>query len=203
MDRSWFRKKGCTSVKRQGEREAKEVDEKAILASAISKYVVKLGRLTSHFELSLNASGLLPPKPGGWATMMGDSNEPSSETIGGQSMPETLEVENEKFEVKGDGWDWRRIEAENKKGLKVYGAARQQRATSPCDMRSSSWLTSRPMRPDSEGGSPSQMLMSIEDRVGVWEIEGIKVSGSKPRVDRVLGWGEADRVEAATVDRGK
>ena len=33
-------------------------------------------------------------------------------------MPETLEVENEKFEVKGDGWDWTRIEAENKKGLK-------------------------------------------------------------------------------------
>jgi hypothetical protein len=47
------------------------------------------------------------------------------------------------------------------------------------------------------------MLMSIEDRVGVWEIEGIEVSGSKPRVDRVLSWGEADRVEAATVDRGE
>ena len=55
MDRSWFRKKGCTSVKRQGEREAKEVDEKAILASAISKYVVKLGRLTIHPEVSSNA----------------------------------------------------------------------------------------------------------------------------------------------------
>ena len=118
-DGSWFRKRGYRSVKRsQGEREVKEVDEKAILASAISKYVVKLGRLTIHPEVSLNASGLLPPKPGGWATMMGDSKEPIAETIGGQSMPETLEVENENLEVKGDGWDWRRIEAENKKGLK-------------------------------------------------------------------------------------
>ncbi|PMD32061.1 hypothetical protein L207DRAFT_558398 [Hyaloscypha variabilis F] len=89
-DRKWiyiaehFGEKGAggyRSVKRrQGEREAK-VDEKAILASAISKYVVKLGRLTIHLNLSLNASGLLPPKP-------------------------------------GDGWDWKRILAENKKGLK-------------------------------------------------------------------------------------
>ncbi len=118
-DASSFRKKGYMSVnRRQGEREAREVDEKGILVSAISKYVVKLGGLTIHPELSLNAPGLLPPKPGGSATMMGDSKEPSSETIGGQSMPETLEAENEKFEVKGDGWDCRRIEAKNKKGLK-------------------------------------------------------------------------------------
>jgi len=33
-------------------------------------------------------------------------------------------------------------------------------------MSSSSRLVSRPMRRDSEDGSPSQMLMSIEDRVG-------------------------------------
>jgi hypothetical protein len=33
-------------------------------------------------------------------------------------------------------------------------------------MRSSSWLVSRPMRRDSDIGSPSQMLMSIDDRGG-------------------------------------
>ncbi|MCJ1427312.1 hypothetical protein MMC29_005215, partial [Sticta canariensis] len=46
-----------------------------VLASAISKYVIKLGRLTIHPEVLLHASDLLPTKPGGWHTM---SNPTSS-----------------------------------------------------------------------------------------------------------------------------
>ncbi|KAK0116619.1 hypothetical protein ONS96_012475 [Cadophora gregata f. sp. sojae] len=111
-DGSWFGGKGYKTVK--GESNSQEVDEKAIFASAISKYVIKLGRLTTHPEVSLNASGLLPPKPGGWATMSGPS---------GESTPETLEVEGEGSETpESEGseeeWDWKRIEKENKRGLK-------------------------------------------------------------------------------------
>jgi hypothetical protein len=106
-DGSWFGK-GYKKVEGKG---GKDVDEKAIFASAISKYVVKLGRLTVHPEVFLQASGMLPAKPGGWATMSGPS---------GESTPETLEVSSstdaESVEA-GDEWDWKRIEAENKKGL--------------------------------------------------------------------------------------
>ncbi|KAH6722551.1 hypothetical protein BKA61DRAFT_592814 [Leptodontidium sp. MPI-SDFR-AT-0119] len=107
-DGSWFGK-GYKTVKGQGK--SREVDEKAIFASAISKYVIKLGRLTIHPEVSLNASGLLPPKPGGWATMAGPS---------GESTPETLEADGTETpeSEQSDEWDWKRIERENKRGLK-------------------------------------------------------------------------------------
>ncbi len=86
------------------------MDQKAIFCSAISKYVVKLGRLTVHPEVLMNASGMLPARPGGWHTMSGPS---------GESTPETLEVETSETPVtESTEWDWRRIEAENKKGLK-------------------------------------------------------------------------------------
>jgi hypothetical protein len=110
-DGSWWGGKGYKKVKQNIGSISQEVDEKAIFASAISKYVVKLGRLTVHPEVSLGASGLLPPRPGGWASMAGPS---------GESTPETLEVveENESQVPESGEWDWKRIEAENKKGLK-------------------------------------------------------------------------------------
>ncbi|KAH7407912.1 hypothetical protein BKA64DRAFT_721658 [Cadophora sp. MPI-SDFR-AT-0126] len=111
-DGSWFGGKRYKTVQGEGEGNAFDVDEKAIFASAISKYVIKLGRLTTHPEVSLNASGLLPPKPGGWATMSGPS---------GESTPERLEAEGSETPESeaGDGeWDWKRVERENKRGLK-------------------------------------------------------------------------------------
>jgi hypothetical protein len=106
-DGTWFGR-GYKEIHRK---ENAEVDEKAIFASAISKYVIKLGRLTVHPEVSLAASRLLPARPGGWATMTGPS---------GESTPETLNVEKEdttEDENPAD-WDWERIDAQNKKGLK-------------------------------------------------------------------------------------
>ncbi|TVY47923.1 Uncharacterized protein LOCC1_G001625 [Lachnellula occidentalis] len=107
---SFKREIGYKKVEGKG---GKDVDEKAIFASAISKYVVKLGRLTIHPEVFLQASGMLPPKPGGWSSM---SNS-------GESTPETLEVETTDVETAEvevtDEWDWRRVEAENKKGLAI------------------------------------------------------------------------------------
>ena len=110
-DGSWFGGKGYKTVKGNGKLD-EDVDEKAIFASAISKYVVKLGRLTVHPEVLLEASGMLPARPGGWATMSGPS---------GESTPETLEIETNGAAIGGKTsgeWDWKRIEEKNKEGLK-------------------------------------------------------------------------------------
>lgn len=114
-DGSWFGGKGYKNVEARGaEGEDVAVDEKAIFASAISKYVVKLGRLTVHPEVLLTAADMLPERPGGWHTMSGSS---------GESTPETLvDMEASTVEAKAGGtsdeWDWKRIVAENEKGLK-------------------------------------------------------------------------------------
>jgi hypothetical protein len=89
----------------------------AIYASAISKYVMKLGRLTVHPEVVIKASGLLPPKPGGWNTMSGPKSGDEAQTNG--HVVELVEsAGNEDITSDGDIWDWRRIEAENAKGMK-------------------------------------------------------------------------------------
>jgi hypothetical protein len=112
-DGSWFGGKGYT-VAGDGKADVEDLDEKNIFASAISKYVVKLGRLTVRPEVMLEASGLLPERPGGWATMNGES---------GDSTPETLDVELENGAATGSDltsgeWNWKRVVAENQRGLK-------------------------------------------------------------------------------------
>ena len=78
---------------------------KYVIATAMSKYVFKLGRFTVHPALVVEAAGLLPERPGeGW--------------IGGESgtgTPEDLGDLDE--EVDGEAWDWRRVEAERRRGL--------------------------------------------------------------------------------------
>lgn len=111
-DGGWFGKKGYKKV--VGPSKGADVDEKAIFATGISKYVVKLGRLTIHPEVVLNASGILPERPGGWATMQGGT---------GEATPEVLEAVSENGvppsgDVSEDAWDWKRVEAEKEKGLK-------------------------------------------------------------------------------------
>ncbi|KAI9734037.1 MAG: hypothetical protein M1818_006975 [Claussenomyces sp. TS43310] len=83
------------------------IPNKAVFASAISKYVMKLGRLTIHPEVILNASGLLPPKPNGWNTMSGDKVQSNGAAI--VETPATTD---------GSEWDWTAIEAENARGMK-------------------------------------------------------------------------------------
>ncbi len=60
--------------------------------------------MTIHPVLLLEASGLLPPKPGGW--------EGTTAAYG------TKEAE---VMTKGsdEEWDWRKVEAENARGLKL------------------------------------------------------------------------------------
>ena len=112
-DGSWFGGQGY-SVNHDGKVVESDVEEKNIFCSSISKYVVKMGRLTVHPEVVLGASGFLPARPGGWATMSSYS---------GESTPEILDIETEDNKTtgevsSGDKWDWKRIVAENEKGLK-------------------------------------------------------------------------------------
>ncbi|CCU81560.1 unnamed protein product [Blumeria hordei] len=102
-DGSWLRK-GYQTRKGEG-KDDEDVDERAIFASAISKYVVKIGRLTVHPEVILAASNLLPPRPGGWHTM----TSPPSVITSSDAM--------EFVDVDGPDCEWRRVEERNKRGL--------------------------------------------------------------------------------------
>jgi hypothetical protein len=87
------------------------IPSKAIFATSIAKYVAKIGRLTIHPEVMLGMSGLLPPRPGGWATMSGEADPVVG--VATVNPPELETSANEPTEE----WDWKRVEAENKRGL--------------------------------------------------------------------------------------
>lgn len=75
---------------------------KFVIATAISKYVFKVGRFTVHPAIVIEASGLLPERPGeGWR---------GGET--GTGTPDELGEIDEEGE-----WDWRRVELERRKGM--------------------------------------------------------------------------------------
>ncbi|KAK1778957.1 hypothetical protein QBC45DRAFT_352230 [Copromyces sp. CBS 386.78] len=104
---SWDgRKCGPTRPKIVRTEDGKEVDDKDftkyVYATAISKYVFKLGRFTVHPSIVIEANGLLPERPGeGWR---------GGET--GTGTPEDLGEINENSE-----WDWKRVEYERRKGM--------------------------------------------------------------------------------------
>ncbi|KAG5916359.1 hypothetical protein E4U42_007689 [Claviceps africana] len=80
--------------------------ERTMHATAVSKYVFKLGRLTVHPAVVLANSGLLPERPGGWtsgADQLGD---------------ETVDLGDVDLAVDGE-WDWRRVEAQRRKGMQM------------------------------------------------------------------------------------
>lgn len=112
-DGGWFGP-GYRAVEGAGPR--RDVDEKAIFASAISKYVVKLGRLTIHPEVSLQASGLLPERPGGWATMTGPAGAPTPDPPEAESELAAADLESDEREW---DWDWKRVARENRRGLAI------------------------------------------------------------------------------------
>ncbi|KAI1496344.1 capsule polysaccharide biosynthesis protein [Biscogniauxia marginata] len=106
-DRKWmyivthFVEKGVAS-KGEGKSEGWE---KRIFATAVSKYVYKIGRLTVHPAVLIEASGLLPERPGGWVTV--DS---------GLATPAEPDVGDAITDAGSSTWDWRRTEAERQKG---------------------------------------------------------------------------------------
>ncbi|KAL2158241.1 hypothetical protein VTH06DRAFT_4561 [Thermothelomyces fergusii] len=76
---------------------------KYVFATAISKYVFKLGRFTVHPALVIDAAGLLPERPGEGGWTGGEA---------GTGAPDDLGELDEQGE-----WDWRRVEAERRRGL--------------------------------------------------------------------------------------
>jgi hypothetical protein len=66
-------------------------------------------------------------------------------------------------------------------------------------MRSSSWLVSRPMRRGSGSGSPSQMLTSIEGRVGDRENRGFWLQTARRQGPQL----RRRQTEVTAVGRGK
>lgn len=89
-----------------GDREGVVVEEKDwskyIYATAVSKYVFKLGRFTIHPAIAIEAGGLLPERPGaGWRG--GESETGTPDELG------DLDEDSE--------WDWRRVELERRKGM--------------------------------------------------------------------------------------
>lgn len=111
-DGSWLGGGNASFEEQEGEGDAVEVDEKAIFASAVSKYVMKLGRLTVHPEVVLNASGVLPERPGGWHSM--DNSGVSTPDMEDSFVDAKVEEEGVKA---GSEWDWKRVEKENQRGL--------------------------------------------------------------------------------------
>ncbi|KAK8073476.1 hypothetical protein PG994_004375 [Apiospora phragmitis] len=85
--------------------------EKKVYASAVSKYVFKIGRLTVHPAIVIGASGLLPERPDGWvATPAGSGMATPAEPVVGNTDAEAKTEEQE------TGWDWTKTEAERVKG---------------------------------------------------------------------------------------
>lgn len=80
--------------------------EKKIFASAVSKYVFKVGRLTVHPAVVMDASGLLPERPEGWVSTESGMGTPA-EPVTGQHDDVAPEA----------GWDWKKTEAERLRGM--------------------------------------------------------------------------------------
>ncbi|KAK3377648.1 hypothetical protein B0H63DRAFT_524933 [Podospora didyma] len=77
---------------------------KHVFATAITKYVFKLGRFTVHPAIVIEANGLLPPRPDGWR--------------GGESETGTPVDLGDIADVDGETvWDWKHVEQERRKGL--------------------------------------------------------------------------------------
>ncbi|GAB0138718.1 hypothetical protein EsDP_00006943 [Epichloe bromicola] len=80
-----------------------------IIATAVSKYVFKLGRFTVHPSIILEESGLLPERPGsGWRggeLEVGDVNEKIG-SLKGEAEPEQVE-------------GWKQTELMRRKGMKL------------------------------------------------------------------------------------
>lgn len=80
--------------------------ESKIHATAISRYVFKLGRLTIHPAVVFGASGLLPERPGGWIDGENQLGDESAD-LSGVDLSEDGELK------------WQRVEALRRQGMET------------------------------------------------------------------------------------
>ena len=76
---------------------------KAVYATAISRYVVKKGRMTISPEEALIHADMVPPKPEGWV-FKGDVSDVADDVV-----PAAVDE---------DEWNWDVIETERRRGLR-------------------------------------------------------------------------------------
>lgn len=79
--------------------------QKYVIATAVSKYVFKVGRFTVNPTILMEHSGLLPERPGGWrsgADEVGDLTQ----DVGDIDLSADAE------------WDWKRVEGQRREGMK-------------------------------------------------------------------------------------
>ncbi|PHH62974.1 hypothetical protein CDD81_6399 [Ophiocordyceps australis] len=92
--------------KTRGSRDPTGGWENKIHATAVSKYVFKLGRLTIHPAVILAESGLLPDRPDGWTSGVNNVGD------------ESIDLSHLDLSVDGE-WNWRRVEAQRREGMKL------------------------------------------------------------------------------------
>lgn len=107
------RRAGPTRGRVQDRRSGAPVEDwsKYVFATAVSKYVFKLGRFTVHPALVLEAGGLLPERPGeGWRG--GEAGTGTPDDLG-----ELGEKDGDDDDADDAEWDWRRVERERRRGM--------------------------------------------------------------------------------------
>lgn len=116
-DRKWMyvlthfvSKAAARPAERQGHTGAVASSKRIIYATALSKYVFKLGRLTVHPAVILAESGVLPPRPGGWTS--------GAKQVGDEAAASAAVAEIDLSNDQGE-WDWRRVEAQRRKGIEM------------------------------------------------------------------------------------
>lgn len=93
-------------VKVRGSSDAAGGWDRKIIATAISKYVFKVGRFTVHPAIMMGDAQMLPERPGGW--MSGEN----------QIGDEAADVSDVNLAIEGE-WDWRRVEAQRRQGMEL------------------------------------------------------------------------------------
>ncbi|KAK7744559.1 hypothetical protein SLS53_003444 [Cytospora paraplurivora] len=104
--RRWFgplrRRTATTAEAREGEGQD---FQKYVIATAVSKYVFKVGRFTVNPSILMEQSGLLPERPGGWRSGPNEVGD------------EAQDVGDADLGAEGD-WDWARMEWQRREGMK-------------------------------------------------------------------------------------
>ncbi|KIH91123.1 hypothetical protein SPBR_01848 [Sporothrix brasiliensis 5110] len=95
--------------------------QKYVIATAVSKYVFKLGRFTVHPSYLIEASGLLPTRPGdGWrgggAEAVGTVDDADEAELMSESPTPTTDSESD-----GETWTWKNVERERRRGMALAG----------------------------------------------------------------------------------
>ncbi|KAI5852042.1 capsule polysaccharide biosynthesis protein [Durotheca rogersii] len=90
--------------------------EKKVHATAVSKYVFKIGRLTVHPAIIIEASGLLPARPGGWISAEDGAALPVVHANGNAETNGDTALNGNGTHANEVAWDWKKTEEIRRKG---------------------------------------------------------------------------------------